>query len=92
MTDTGAHHGDDQQQRVYEWEQSNDDVTPTLAQHYAEHSARLKRLGTPIGNNDLWVAAHALSLNCILVTHNTQEFNRVEGLMIEDWVSSAQSI
>lgn len=62
------------------------DVTPTLAQCYAEHSARLKRLGTPIGNNDLWIAAHALSLNCVLVTHNTKEFNRVEGLMIEDWV------
>ena len=66
------------------------DVTPMLAQRYAEHSTRLKRLGTPIGNNDLWIAAHALSLKCVLVTHNTKEFSRIEGLTIEDWVSSEQ--
>ena len=63
------------------------EVTPLLAQRYAEHSARLKNLGIPIGNNDLWIAAHALSLNCVLVTHNTKEFSRIEGLTIEDWVS-----
>ena len=62
-------------------------VTPLLAQRYAEHSARLKSLGTPIGSNDLWISAHALSLNCVLVTHNTKDFNRIEGLTIEDWVS-----
>ena len=66
------------------------EVTPLLAQRYAEHSARLKSLGTPIGNNDLWIAAHALSLNCVLVTHNTKEFSRIEGLTIEDWVSPEQ--
>ena len=66
------------------------EVTPLLAKHYAEHSARLKSLGTPIGNNDLWIAAHALSLDCILVTHNTKEFSRIEGLSLEDWVSSTQ--
>ena len=65
-------------------------VTPLLAQRYAEHAARLKSLGTPIGNNDLWIAAHALSLNCVLVTHNTKEFNRIEGLKIEDWVVPEQ--
>jgi len=67
------------------------EVTPLLAQRYAEHSARLKSLGTPISNNDLWIAAHALSLNCVLVTHNTRDFNRIEGLTVEDWVSSART-
>ena len=62
------------------------EVTPLLAQRYAEHAARLRGLGTPIGNNDLWIAAHALSLDCTLVTHNTKEFNRIEGLRIEYWV------
>lgn len=66
------------------------EVTPLLAQRYAEHSARLKSLGTPIGNNDLWIAAHALSLGCVLVTHNTKELSRVEGLTVEDWVSQEQ--
>lgn len=65
------------------------EVTPLLAQCYAEHAA-LKSLGTPIGNNDLWIAAHALSLNCVLVTHNTKELSRIEGLAIEDWVSQEQ--
>ena len=64
----------------------NYEVTPRLTQHYAEQATRLKGLGTPIGGNDLWIAAHALSLGCVLVTHNQKEFKRVEGLTIEDWV------
>ena len=46
----------------------------------------LKTQGTLIGANDLLIAAHAKSLNLTLVTHNTREFQRVEGLKIEDWV------
>lgn len=64
----------------------NYEVSPNLAEHYAEQAARLKSLGTPIGGNDLWIAAHALSLDCVLVTHNTKEFSRIQGLTIEDWV------
>ncbi len=41
--------------------------------------------GTPIGAYDLQIAAIALANNLTLVTHNTREFRRVEGLQIEDW-------
>jgi tRNA(fMet)-specific endonuclease VapC len=47
--------------------------------------AQLAALGTPIGAYDLQIAAIALANNLILVTHNTREFSRVEGLIIEDW-------
>ncbi|XWK85674.1 MAG: type II toxin-antitoxin system VapC family toxin [Phormidium sp.] len=47
--------------------------------------AQLAALGTPIGPYDLQIAAIALANNLILVTHNTNEFSRVEGLQIEDW-------
>lgn len=45
----------------------------------------LERLGTPIGPYDLQIAAIALANACTLVTHNTQEFSRVPGLLLEDW-------
>jgi tRNA(fMet)-specific endonuclease VapC len=41
--------------------------------------------GELIGNNDLWIAAHAKSLGLILVTNNGSEFQRVDGLKIENW-------
>jgi len=47
--------------------------------------AQLASLGTPIGLNDLLIASIALTHNLTLVTHNTGEFIRVEGLEIEDW-------
>jgi tRNA(fMet)-specific endonuclease VapC len=47
--------------------------------------ARLTQLGTPIGPYDLQIAAIALANNLILVTHNVNEFSRVEGLRLEDW-------
>lgn len=46
---------------------------------------RLERLGTPIGPYDLQIAAIALVHACTLVTHNTAEFRRVPGLVLEDW-------
>lgn len=58
----------------------------SLCLHYAEQFNRLKFAGTPIGVNDLWIASHALAENAILVTNNTQEFNRVIGLKCENWV------
>ena len=61
------------------------DTNPSLCQHYASQFTRLKTAGTPIGGNDLWIASHALSQNAILVTHNVREFERIEGLKIEDW-------
>lgn len=51
----------------------------------AQIRADLAQAGTPIGPNDLLIAAIALANNLILVTHNTREFARVTGLKIEDW-------
>jgi tRNA(fMet)-specific endonuclease VapC len=47
----------------------------------------LKRCGTPIGANDLWIASHALALGATLVSHNLREFRRIEGLQLADWVT-----
>jgi tRNA(fMet)-specific endonuclease VapC len=46
----------------------------------------LQRAGTPIGNNDLWIAAHALALGVPLVSNNLHEFERVPKLKLENWV------
>ena len=53
---------------------------------YGEIRHRLKIRGNIIGANDLLIAAHARSLGLTLVTHNTREFSRIEGLQLEDWV------
>ena len=55
------------------------------AEHYGRIRAQLETAGTPIGPNDLLIAAIALTHNLIVVTHNTREFSRVNGLKIEDW-------
>lgn len=52
---------------------------------YGRVRARLADLGTPIGLNDLQIASIALANNLTLITHNTREFSRVEGLQLEDW-------
>ncbi len=57
-------------------------------EHAAEAAAircDLLRRGEPIGPYDLLIAGHARSLQATLVTHNTREFGRVNGLQIEDW-------
>ncbi len=54
--------------------------------HYGKIRFLLEHAGTPIGNNDLWIAAHALSLGLILVTNNEREFKRIPGLRMENWV------
>jgi tRNA(fMet)-specific endonuclease VapC len=56
-----------------------------ICRHYAEQSSRLKAAGTPIGGNDLWIAAHALAIEAVLVTNNLAEFERISGLTLEDW-------
>ena len=55
------------------------------AEAYGRIRADLAAQGTPIGPNDLMIAAIALVNNLILVTHNTREFARVAGLALEDW-------
>ncbi|MCR4764074.1 MAG: type II toxin-antitoxin system VapC family toxin [Lachnospiraceae bacterium] len=52
---------------------------------YGKIRYALKSKGILIGGNDLLIAAHAKSLGLTLVTHNTREFSKVEGLSIEDW-------
>lgn len=61
-------------------------VNGDLCQHYATQFTLLKTAGTPIGANDLWIACHALAQNATLVTHNLREFERIQGLKLEDWV------
>jgi tRNA(fMet)-specific endonuclease VapC len=53
---------------------------------YGEIRTVLESKGQIIGSNDLWIAAHAISANLILVTNNEREFRRVPGLKIENWV------
>ncbi|MGB2929544.1 MAG: type II toxin-antitoxin system VapC family toxin [Desulfobacterales bacterium] len=55
------------------------------AQHYGKIRAYLERQGTPIGSLDMLIAAHALSLNSVLITNNESEFKRVSNLRIENW-------
>ncbi|MEG3846457.1 type II toxin-antitoxin system VapC family toxin [Microcoleus sp. herbarium19] len=52
---------------------------------YGQIRAGLAASGTPIGPNDLLIASIALANNLIVVTHNTREFIRVQGLRLEDW-------
>jgi tRNA(fMet)-specific endonuclease VapC len=62
------------------------EIDAALCRHYAQQSSRLRKAGTPIGGNDLWIACHALMLDATLVTNNLREFERVEGLRLENWV------
>lgn len=60
--------------------------TPEAAYHYGSIRAALENFGQPIGVNDLHIAAHARSQGLTLVTNNAREFERVPGLLIENWV------
>ncbi|NTF31383.1 type II toxin-antitoxin system VapC family toxin [Rhizobium skierniewicense] len=66
------------------------DYDPAAARHYADVRASLEQRGTLIGTTDMFIAAHALSLDIILVTNNVREFSRVEGLKIENWIEGSQ--
>jgi tRNA(fMet)-specific endonuclease VapC len=55
------------------------------ADAYGPIRAHLERQGTPIGANDLLIAATALAYQLMVVTHNVNEFSRVSGLVVEDW-------
>jgi len=58
-----------------------------VAIHYADIRADLAGKGNMIGNNDLWIAAHVRSMNKILVSNNLKEFERVQGLRLDNWVN-----
>jgi tRNA(fMet)-specific endonuclease VapC len=57
------------------------------ADDYGKIRTALRKQGTPIGELDMLIAAHARSRELILVTNNTREFERIENLKIEDWTS-----
>lgn len=56
-----------------------------VATHYADIRYQLQQQGNIIGNNDLWLAAHARANNWIMVTNNEKEFLRVQGLSVQNW-------
>lgn len=58
-----------------------------VSQRYGQIRAQLERSGTPIGANDLWIAAQGLALRAVVVTDNLGEFGRVPELIAENWLS-----
>jgi tRNA(fMet)-specific endonuclease VapC len=56
------------------------------AKHYGDIRSTLEKKGKPIGNNDLWIASHALEMELTLVTNNEKEFSRIPKLKFENWV------
>ena len=54
---------------------------------YANIRASFESRGTPIGNNDLWIAAHAKTVDLTVITNNEREFKRVPGLKVKNWVA-----
>ena len=66
------------------------DVLPydaKASQHYGQIKAALEKKGQIIGENDIHIAAHAISHGLILVSNNVREFKRVPNLTLENWVS-----
>lgn len=66
------------------------DVLPydaKASQHYGQIKAALEKKGEIIGENDIHIAAHAISQGLILITNNLREFKRVPNLAFENWVS-----
>jgi tRNA(fMet)-specific endonuclease VapC len=57
---------------------------------YAEIRDSLESSGQPIGGNDYFIAAHALTQDCVLVTENVKEFRRVPNLVVESWVHTSR--
>jgi tRNA(fMet)-specific endonuclease VapC len=62
-------------------------VDSRAARAYGEIRATLEKQGRPIGNNDLWIGAHALALGLVLATNSEREFTRIPGLEVENWTS-----
>lgn len=62
-------------------------LTEAVGEHYGQIRAVLQQRGEMIGNNDLWLVAHARAEGWILVTNNEREFARVGGLQVENWAA-----
>lgn len=61
-------------------------IDASASAEYGRIRRALEAAGTPLGNNDLWIAAHALAAKLTLVSNNEREFARVAGLKLENWV------
>jgi tRNA(fMet)-specific endonuclease VapC len=61
------------------------DLDSHIAETAGKIRAELDQKGTPIGPFDLLIGASALARKWVLITHNTREFSRINGLMLEDW-------
>jgi tRNA(fMet)-specific endonuclease VapC len=61
-------------------------LKPEVSVQYGEIRRDLEARGVPIGQNDLWIAAQARSVEAVLVTDNEGEFRRVDGLVVENWL------
>lgn len=61
-------------------------LPPKAGEFYGEIRAALEAEGAMIGNNDLWIAAHARAAGLTLVTNNEREFRRIDGLKIQNWI------
>ena len=61
-------------------------LEPNTDVHYGRIRSELEKAGTPIGGNDLLIAAQALAINAVLVTDNVREFKRVVGLHVQNWL------
>ena len=59
------------------------------AEQYGKIRADLEKAGTVIGQMDMMIAAHAKSCGCTIVTNNTREFIRVDGIKLENWAETA---
>lgn len=84
----GAFHGakrDDTLRRIDRLPFARLDFTDDDARHAGEIRAKLRARGTPIGPYDVLIAGQALARDLILVTRNTAEFSRVDGLKVENW-------
>jgi tRNA(fMet)-specific endonuclease VapC len=62
-------------------------IPETAGNTYGTIRASLESKGTPIGNNDLWIAAHAKAADLTIVTNNEREFQRIPGLKIQNWAA-----
>ncbi len=62
-------------------------MAESVGARYGSIHSQLEQAGKPIGNNDLWIAAHALDLGRTLLTNNLREFQRIPTLKLENWAA-----
>jgi len=63
-------------------------MSAKVTENYGQIRSGLERKGTTISGNDLWIAAHALTLDLKLVTNNDRKFKRVPALQVENWANT----